>query len=225
LSWFISFLSLLTMQFFGAYLIQSLERYFVNNYMVNMEAQGNLLASFLERYMVGEPLVEDISALIREFSAQSGTEIIVLDSYGRVVSSSGGDALVRGRRILQEEVSRALAGSKGEAIRLIPDTEIRQKYLALPVRSGDNVVGVVYFTGSLEGIDATIKQVQLIFMTGTAITLLITVVLGFILARTITRPIQEVTARAARMAGGDFNQLIEVRSQMKSASWGKCSTT
>jgi two-component system, OmpR family, sensor histidine kinase VicK len=206
-------LSLLTMQFFGAYLIQSLERYFVNNYMVSLEAQGNLLASFLERYMVGEPLVEDIAPLIREYSAQSGTEIIVLDVYGRVVTSSGGDDLVRGRRILQDEVSRALAGSKGEAIRLVPDTDIRQKYLALPVRSGDSVVGVVYFTGSLEGIDATVKQVQLIFMTGTAITLLITVVLGFILARTITRPIQEVTSRAARMAGGDFNQLIEVRAE------------
>lgn len=206
-------LSLLTMQFFGAYLIQSLERYFVNSYMTNMEAQGNLLASFLERYMVGEPLEEDISALIREFSAQSGTDIIVLDAYGRVVTSSGGEDLVRGRRVLQDEVSRALAGSRGEAIRLIPDTEIRQKYLALPVKSGDNVVGVVYFTGSLEGIDATINQVQLIFMTGTAIALLITVVLGFILARTITRPIQEVTSRAAQMAAGDFNRLIEVRSE------------
>lgn len=205
-------LSLLTMQFFGAYLIQSLERYYINNYMVNMETQGNLLAGFLERYMVGEPREDDITSLIREFAAQAGTDIIVLDSYGRVVTSSGGNALVQGRRILQEEVSRALAGSKGEAIRLIPDTEIREKYLALPVKSGDNVVGVVYITGSLEGIDMTISQVQLIFMTGTVIVLLITVVLGFILARTITRPIQEVTSRAARMAGGDFNQLIEVKS-------------
>lgn len=206
-----SLLSLLTMQFFGAYLIHEVEKYYINDYMSNMETQGNLLSNFLVRYFVEDQNEEDISTLIKEFSAQSGTEIMVLDSYGRVIS--GGDGLMQGRRILQEEVSRALAGSKGETIRIVPDTNVRQKFLAIPVKVRDNVVGVLYMTASLENIDNTVKQVQVIFMTGTAIVLVITMVLGFILAKTITRPIQEVTSRAAQMAKGDFEQKIEIKSE------------
>ncbi len=207
-----SLLLLLTMQFFGAFLIQSLEKYYINNFNLNMESHGNLLAGFLERYLVEDYEEEDISNLIRGFASQSETEIVVLDSYGRVITSSGDSYPEEGRRILQEEVSRALSGSKGEAIRVIPDSTVRQKYLALPVKAGENVLGVLYFTGSLEGIDATIRQVKIIFMTGAMAVLAFNAVLVFILARTITRPIQTVTARAAMMAGGDFNQLIDVKS-------------
>ncbi len=208
-----SLLTLLSMQFLGAYLIQAVEKYYLNNYLANMEIRGRLLAGFLERYLLAEKDAENISVLINEFSAQSGTDIMVLDSYGRVVADSRRASFMQGRRIFQDEVSRALTGSKGEAIRILPDTNVRQKYMALPVKAGENVLGVLYLTDSLEEADATIRQVQIIFMTGAMLVLVITMLLGFILARTITHPIQEVTAKAAQMAKGDFNQQIEVKSQ------------
>ncbi len=208
-----SLLSLLSMQFLGAYLVQAVEKYYLNNYLSNMETQGNLLAGFLERYLLAEKDAENIAVLINEFSVQSGTDIMVLDSYGRVVADSRSASFMQGRRIFQDEVSRALTGNKGEAIRILPDTNIRQKYMALPIKAGENVLGVIYLTDSLEEADATIRQVQVIFMTGTMLVLAITMLLGFVLARTITRPIQEVTAKAAQMAKGDFSQQIEVKSQ------------
>jgi two-component system sensor histidine kinase VicK len=66
-----------------------------------------------------------------------------------------------------------------------------------------------------------LREIKLMLITGWLVVLGIAVVIGFLLARTITSPIREVTSRAAAMAGGDFSQLIEVRSQDEIGELGK----
>ena len=90
---------------------------------------------------------------------------------------------------------------------------MRHYFLALPVKSMSSaVVGVVYMKGSLEHIYLMLREIKLILITGWGVVLAIAIIIGFLLTRTITIPIREVTSRAAAMAGGDFSQRIEVRS-------------
>lgn len=209
-----SLLILFAMQFFAVFLTQSLERYYVSTYSRNLESQGLLLANFLERYLTGGDDSHAIDALVLEYSRYAGTtDIMVLDAFGRVITSSSLEEGLQGQRIIQEEITRALTGSRSEEIRLDPETRERLKYLALPVRSGEKTLGVVYLIGSLEPIYATLREIQLIFLTGALLVIGVTVLLGFFLARTITGPIQEVTSKAAQIAHGDFRQRIDVRSQ------------
>ncbi|MDW7685232.1 MAG: ATP-binding protein [Bacillota bacterium] len=208
-----SLLILFAMQFFAVYLTQSLERYYLNTYSQNMESQGLLLANFMERHLAGDEEEASIDSLVLEYSRYAGTtDIMVLDAFGRVISTSRPDDSLRGQRIIQEEITRALTGSRSEEIRMDPETSERFKYLALPVRSGEKTLGVVYLIGSLESIYATLREIQFIFLTGAVLVIGITVLLGFVLAKTITDPIQEVTSKAAQIAHGDFHQKITVRS-------------
>lgn len=209
-----SLLILFAMQFFAVFLTQSLERYYLNTYSANLESQGLLLANFLERYLVAGDEGTAVDGLVREYSRYVGTtDIMVLDDFGRVISSSRFEGELRGQRIIQEEVTRALSGSRSGEVRLEPETRERVKYLALPVRSGERVLGVVYLVGSLEPIYRTLREVQYIFLTGSVLVIGVTVLLGFFLAKTITGPIQEVTSKAAQIAHGDFRQRIRVRSR------------
>jgi two-component system sensor histidine kinase VicK len=209
-----SLLILFAMQFFAVYLTQSLERYYLNTYSQNLESQGLLLANFLERHLAGGDEPESIDSLVLEYSRYAAsTEIMVLDTFGRVISMSRTDDDLRGQRIIQTEITRALTGSRSDEIRLDPETGERVQYLALPVRSGEKILGVVYLIGSLEPIYATLREIQFIFLTGAVLVIGITVLLGFILAKTITGPIQEVTSKAAQIAHGDFRQKIVVHSQ------------
>ncbi|MBS3989799.1 MAG: HAMP domain-containing protein [Dethiobacter sp.] len=206
-------LILFAMQFFVVFLTQSLEQYYLRTYSRNLEAQGLLLASFLERYLTGTDENSAIDGLVLEYSRHAGiTDIMVLDSFGRLISSSRTEAGLQGQRIIQEEITRALTGSRSGEIRLNPETRERVKHLALPVRSGEKTMGVVYLSGSLEPLYATLREIQLIFLTGAVLVIGVTVLLGFFLARSITGPIQEVTAKAAQIAHGDFSQKIDVRS-------------
>ncbi|MDW7651708.1 MAG: ATP-binding protein, partial [Bacillota bacterium] len=168
---------------------------------------------FMERHLAGDEEEASIDSLVLEYSRYAGTtDIMVLDAFGRVISTSRPDDSLRGQRIIQEEITRALTGSRSEEIRMDPETSERFKYLALPVRSGEKTLGVVYLIGSLESIYATLREIQFIFLTGAVLVIGITVLLGFVLAKTITDPIQEVTSKAAQIAHGDFHQKITVRS-------------
>jgi two-component system sensor histidine kinase VicK len=209
-----SLLIIFAMQFFAVFLTQSLERYYLNDYSRNLESQGLLLANFLERYLAAGEDSGSIDNLVLEYSRYAGnTDIMVLDAFGRVISTSQTGGGLQGQRIIQNEITRALTGNRSEDVRLDPETRERIKYLALPVRSGEKTLGVVYLMGSLEPIYATLREIQFIFLTGALLVIGVTVLLGFFLARTITGPIQEVTSKAAQIAHGDFRQQIDVHSE------------
>ncbi|HHW56036.1 MAG: ATP-binding protein [bacterium] len=205
-------LILIAMQVIGVQLLQSLQQYYENNYADGLTAQGELIGGLLRRYFT-ESLQEDyIASLVGEFRLETGAEIIVLDSNGVVLGASQGRSYLVGKRWGQPEISRALTGIKGQEIRWDPIRQERLMSTAIPVLDGRETVGVVYLSGSLAEIDRTLQDIRTFLLSATAIALIITAIIGAGLARTITRPIQEVTQKAALIAAGDFDQRITIRS-------------
>jgi len=153
---------------------------------------------------------EDTVRLAREFRDLYTMEIIILDSYAQIVGTSGSQALI-GRRLIRDEITRALAGHISDVVRFDPVSQERRYYLAYPVTSGQSTIGVIYLSGSLQAVDNTLNEVKTILLTGVLLALLICFFLGVILTRTITTPIKEVTDQANDMAGGDFSRKIKVQ--------------
>ncbi|MCK9912912.1 cell wall metabolism sensor histidine kinase WalK, partial [Microbacteriaceae bacterium K1510] len=56
----------------------------------------------------------------------------------------------------------------------------------------------------------TIRKITGILATGTGFALLFTAVLGVVLARTITKPVKEMTRQATAVADGDFNRTVRI---------------
>ena len=207
-----SLLLLFALQLICVYLAQSLEHYYLHNFQSALENQARLLASLMEPFLQeGQKSPEDIAHLVREFSALQEVEIDVLDSYAHIVGTSQNQALVGGR-LIQDEVTRALTGEMSGTVRLDLSTAERRYYLAFPLKDEGEVSGVIYLNGSLRNVDAVLKQVKLILLSGSGLALAVSILLGTILARTISTPIQEVTRQAGLMAGGDFSQRIRVKS-------------
>ncbi|MCL6451061.1 MAG: cell wall metabolism sensor histidine kinase WalK [Acetobacteraceae bacterium] len=205
-------LILLAMELVGVYLFQSLERYYLRELSSNLVPQAQVLAGLLERYLGGSPSLDQVDELVAQFARLSGVEVTVLDHRGLVLSGSGGGAVLRGEQLVQAEITRALSGSRGEAIRVDPDAGRRRLYLAVPIRSRGAVVGAVYLSASLERVYLTLGDVRVILLGATLLALGVAVTLGFATSRTITGPIREVTSQAAQMAAGDFDRRIAVRS-------------
>ncbi len=211
-----SLLILFAMQVSGVYLVNSLEDFYLRNYSSQQLSQAELMGSFMRRYLAeGEEQKEYISSLITEFGGGTpDTETIVLDRYGRLLGGAEQSYLSLPReRVIQDDILLALAGNTVEAIRVEPETGMRNYFLALPVKDGSAVEGVIFVRGSLEDIYLKLHEIKMMLITGWSIVLGIAIVVSFMLTRTITRPIREVTSRAAAMADGDFSQLIEVRSE------------
>ncbi|HSH35064.1 ATP-binding protein [Schnuerera sp.] len=110
-------------------------------------------------------------------------------------------------------ILEAYNGEKSQRIgKDINENNIYQ-HLAYPVLDEiGQVKGVLYMTGDLEDVYKTIDDSKKILTNATMLALGITVLLGFLIASSITEPIRDVTKKAERMAKGDFDQFVEVKS-------------
>ena len=119
-----SLLILFALQLSGVYLVKSLESYYLRNYANNQLAQGELLGSFIRRYLLeDEQQGELISSLVAEFGGGiPGTETItmVLDRHGRLLGGPEQKSLsFLKERVIQDDILLALTGNKVDKIRLI----------------------------------------------------------------------------------------------------------
>jgi two-component system, OmpR family, sensor histidine kinase VicK len=225
LQWKIIFIYLMlilfSLQLISVYLVQSLEQYYLRNYKESLENQARLLSVFMQPTLgEGQAWAEDTVRLAREFRDLYSMEIIILDSFASVVGTSGSQNLI-GRRLIRDEITRALAGHMSDIIRFDPVNQERRYYLAFPVISNQNTIGVIYLSGSLQAVDNTLNEVKTILLTGVFLALLVCFILGVVLTKTITTPIKEVTEQAKSMALGDYSRSIKVQAADEIGQLGK----
>ncbi len=205
-------LILLAMQVIGAYLLQSLEGYYIENFAENLALRARDIGAFLQRYMGEDADVEYIQERLQSYGTSQ--RIFLVDENGIVIASSQeGSPLVGQRLLLRDEVSAALGGQRAGAQRVDNETGEQYYHLAVPIVREGTPIGAVYMIASLSDIYATLGDIKTILFSATLLALSITAILGFLLARTITGPIREITEKAALMAGGDFDQQIGVKSE------------
>lgn len=140
--------------------------------------------------------------------------------------------LISGVRVYQGAQVVAAAGSRdikgGSLVDVMIDEIIKQKHeidmqneagneysrsIGVPIYSSNNeLLGIIYLNADLSQIQKNIEKVENILTYATLWSLAITILLGSLLARTITDPIKEVTSKAERLAKGEFEQVITVKS-------------
>ena len=76
----------------------------------------------------------------------------------------------------------------------------------------DNLDYIIYGRASLDSVYRTLSNSTVILLRATVIALLVTIVLGYLMAGSITVPINQLTMKALKMAKGDFRQRVTVKS-------------
>jgi two-component system, OmpR family, sensor histidine kinase VicK len=215
-------LILVAMQVIGAYFIREVENYYVNNFTETLNTQSNLLAVNLQRYLdvdvenqqesAQESRQQDIRYLVSNLLALKNTDVQVIDRNGVVLTTTEEEKAIIGQKTTRDEVSLALLGTRYEATQINPQTGHRVRVLAIPVKNGARTLGALYMVSSMEDMYQTMSKINRILATGTIISLVVTGSLGILLARTITKPVKEITRQAAAMAEGDFTRKVRVYS-------------
>ena len=205
-------LILFAMQLIGAYFIQSLNQYFVNNYTKTIAHEALFLANLVSVPMsVSNGKEPNLLNVLQPFSALANASVYVLDKDGNVIGTSANPFII-GQKRVDPEVTEALLGLQTQQIALDPRTRQRYLYLAVPVRYRNRVRGAVEIVAPMNGVYQSISRIIIIFATGTLIALGLTALLAAIIARTITGPITAITRTARALAGGDFDQVVDIYS-------------
>jgi two-component system sensor histidine kinase VicK len=115
------------------------------------------------------------------------------------------------------EIPLLLAGSMGEVktqnIEIASgNTIIRVMDRVFPIVNEGEITGLLYIRYDLKEVFDNLNNSMNIIIQATFLALIITFMIGSIVSKSITDPINEITAKASRMASGHFDQLVEVKS-------------
>ncbi|WP_353893256.1 ATP-binding protein [Proteinivorax hydrogeniformans] len=207
-------LILFAFQILGVFLTQSIENYYMDDFKQGVRSQAQLLSNFIARHLWEDSELDTIDQLVADFSQSFHmAEVYILDTEGVVISTSSGQERNLGSRVSGHEATRAVLGTPDEVIRANPETGVRNFFYASPVVYNNEQVGVTYVVSSLENTDYTLTTVKNFLLTGTLATVLLTVFLGFLVSKTISKPIEDITSKAEQMAKGNYRVKIDIKSE------------
>lgn len=209
------------MQIIGVYFVGELEENLVGNFTKSIKGHVNLLTYSIgeemekERGEEDQTLEEAIEAILkdRDNSSNDISEVQVIDTRSRRVigTSAQGNQDIVGKKTTEVLIKNTLTfGKEDSDIFRDKKTGRRLWVLSTPVEANEEVIGAVYVIAEMENVFEQMDEINSIFMTGTAIALVITAILGILLARTITRPMSDMRKQALVMAKGNFSRKVRV---------------
>jgi two-component system sensor histidine kinase VicK len=212
-------LILVALQIIGVYFVRQLENTLLTNFKTSLKERVDLLAYNVEQEMTKdrgneEPDLETaIKRILLDFSSEDVIEVRVIEagSLKIIGSSKLNNQDVVGQRTNDLMVKRAIVlGTDQSSVFIDPQTGKRIWVLAAPIHSNREVKGAIYIVAKVENVFTQMREINDIFITGTAIAMAITAVLGILLAQTITKPISEIRKHALAMSRGNFTRKVKV---------------
>ncbi|RCW64526.1 cell wall metabolism sensor histidine kinase WalK [Saliterribacillus persicus] len=210
---------LLAIQVIGAYFAQKLEENLEENFYNNVSDRLEVLTTNLEEAFSeervedgeGPTLQQDVQNILSLYSSDLFSDLRVIDTQFRVVGAKGQLERI-GKRVSGENgITVALMyGEPEDEIMLNESTRDRMLVRTVPLMSGETPIGAVSIQASMEGVYEQVQKINRIFLNGTILAIIISIILGMFIARTITKPITEMRKQAIVMAEGDFSQKVNV---------------
>lgn len=202
-------LILAVMSVAGTFLILSVTNFYHDMFAGEMDAI--FTDSFIEQLSAGTAENDGyIKEILGAHTIQMGIDsyrsyyLISVDD-GTVIDSSVANA---GWLSMQtDNLITALSGSIGREVS--PRSAIMD--YAVPVRS-ENFSYIIYIMDTKEELTSIIQRVFSIIVQALLLGILISLVIGYFLSRTITKPISNLTQKAMRLSEGEFESKIDVKS-------------
>lgn len=165
---------------------------------------------------------EQIQETLNEWKIDSNETLYVIynDEIPTIIASSSkqyekliGQNALSYKFIDPTLVLKAYDGEKSSENKKEENEDTVLNHIAYPVLNEvGKVKGVIYMTSNLQNVNITVNESKKILTSATMIALGITILLGYLIASSITEPIRDVTNKAEEMALGNFDQFVDVKS-------------
>lgn len=217
-------LVLVFMIFIGVFIVNRLESTQLEAVREEMTQTVNTIISSSDLIVEKDWLrsSEDIQKMLDEWRINSNFQLYLIydDNIPTIIASTTNNAKsIKGKKALSYKdfnpdiIISAFKGTAGE--NNVEDKNMNAKSIHMTkpiVDNSGNIRGIFYLIGDLQGVYNLIDSTRAIMTNASLVALLITVILGYVLASSITGPISDVTKKAREMAKGDFDQKVDVKS-------------
>ena len=147
-------------------------------------------------------------APIERYATESDARVVVVDQQGLALFDSGRTDGVGRSFASRPEIERALAGRVASGTRGSATLQESLLYVAVPVASAGTVYGAVRVTYPATELDRRVHRYWLALAGIAASTLAVAVLVGIVLARSVTRPLRRVAGAATALGEGDLQARV-----------------
>lgn len=188
----------------GTFIITNVTRFYYTDFMSQIGT-----AVFTEEFVpqlteaaTAEDGAQKLSELLEAASGRIGVDsyrnYAILDAKDGTLIDSSDELLTQVE--ISDNVLAAMAGRVGNTV---SESGTYMEY-AYPVMVDDTTAFVIYVYETKEELQSFSQSMFLVILQALLAALLISVVLGYLLSKTITTPIKNLTSRAEKIADGEF---------------------
>ncbi|GEN56439.1 PAS domain-containing sensor histidine kinase [Halolactibacillus alkaliphilus] len=214
-------LLLLAIQVIGAYFAQRLETDLKQSFEESIDERLNVLNYNVREAFTkdrtetedGITLEQEIASVVAFYGQDDDySRLQIVDRQFRIVGTNTETTDV-GKLVSGESRVRSviMSGTPIRSIERNPATGERHLVRIIPITSNeDESLGAIYLEASMEDVYSQLQSINQIFLNGTLIAIVISALVGILVAQAITKPITEMRQQAKVMAEGDFSQKVNV---------------
>ncbi len=205
----------------GIYITGEFEKYHLNTTSKTLkDLSKNIIAETLlreEDFSNKEEMQNKIGSVL----VPGGYEILVIDIKNdfRIIASTNKSSnfinkkALKTKELKKEILIKATDKFAEDDFQSGQNNKYKIKHMAFPyIDKKGEVIGIIYGRVDLKNIYELINNSEKILLRATGIALFITIGLGFLIAKSITNPINDLTEKALKMAKGDLDQRVKVKS-------------
>ncbi|MBS4175216.1 cell wall metabolism sensor histidine kinase WalK [Bacillus sp. FJAT-49736] len=208
-------LILFAMEIIGVYFVNKLEDKLVKNFKDSIELRADTMKYSLSEVLKDKEDQDSSTKIKKILSGNIGSDIAevrVINNRSVILGTSDSDnqGLV-GQKTTDTLVKLAISTEeKQDKIYFDSSSRKRIWVLTSPITSNGKIYGYIYLVTKIESVYNQLDEINNIFTTGTAIAVVLTAILGIVLAQTITRPIADMRRQAMAMAKGNFSRKVKI---------------
>lgn len=188
---------------------RSLQTFYVEETANNLTARARLV----ENQVAGRLTPPDrpyLDHLAKTLGRQTATRITLILPSGEVLGDSLEDPARMENHADRPEVRAVLAGAEGRATRFSFTVQKDLMYVAVPVLVDGRIAGIVRTAKAVTSIEAALRTLYVEMALGGLAAILAAALLSLLIARRISRPLEEMRQGAERFARGELDRRLAV---------------
>ncbi len=207
------------MQIIGLYFTNSLEKELTQTFKNNISQYAKQIEINIEKVYDEDNSVnaqKEVQNLLNEYANRQEIEEIRFIDKDQIIMATSKQSTrsLINQKANDNSIQKALSLGEINSHTVLKDYgngKQRVWVYNLPVKtSNDGTIGDVYIEADINDVYNQLSNINQIFIVGTGISLLITVILGFFIARTITKPITDMRNQTVEMSKGNYTQRVKI---------------
>ena len=206
----------------GVYLSNFVRQTYENNWRTSLTANARLVSNQVAPLVTSASTKGSLDSTAKSIDQQINARVTIIRPDGLVLGESEADINQMENHFTRPEVLQALSGQEGYQIRFSTTLQITMLYVAVPITSQGQIIGVTRLSVPLSSLEFEINRMMLIIGLGTIAASILVILLAVLITNSTVRPLQQLTRAARQMSTGDL-ELPEILVPGRNDEFGQLS--